>query len=169
ARGSRFAVRSGGAALGTIELQIPGRHNVLNALAAVTVGLELEVGFGHVAEALQGFAGVGRRFEVRGEANGVRVVDDYGHHPTEVLATLAAARGMGGRVLVLFQPHRYTRTAALAEEFGGSFRDADRVWVLDIYSAGEAPIEGVTARRLVESAHAQGQRQVQYAPDARAA
>ena len=169
ARGSRFAVTAGGAGLGTIELRVPGRHNVLNALAAVTVGLELEVGFGHVAEALHGFAGVGRRFETRGEANGVRVVDDYGHHPTEVLATLAAARGMGGRVLVLFQPHRYTRTAALAEEFGGSFRDADRVWVLDIYPAGEAPIEGVTARRLVDCAHAQSQRQVQYAPDAHAA
>jgi UDP-N-acetylmuramate--alanine ligase len=169
ARGSRFSVTSGPATLGTIALEIPGRHNVLNSLAAVAVGLELEIGFGHIAEALAGFSGVGRRFETRGEAAGVRVVDDYGHHPTEVLATLAAARGMGGRVLVLFQPHRYTRTAALAPEFASAFRDADRVWMLDIYAAGEAPIEGVTALGLVECAHAAGQRQLEYAADPRAA
>ena len=167
--GSRFTVITKGVRLGTVEIKIPGRHNVLNALAAIAVGLEVEIGFGHIAEALAGFAGVGRRFETRGEASGVSVVDDYGHHPTEVLATLAAARGRGGRVLVLFQPHRYSRTAALAPEFAGAFRDADHVWILDIYAAGEAPIEGVTARTLVEGAHALGQRHVEYAPHGLAA
>jgi UDP-N-acetylmuramate--alanine ligase len=167
--GSRFTVHAGGERLGEVELQLPGRHNVLNALAAVAVGLEVEVGFGHVQEALAGFRGVGRRFETRGEAAGVRVVDDYGHHPTEIRATLAAARGLGGRVLVLFQPHRYTRTAALAEEFGAAFGDADRVWVTDVYAAGEAPIAGVSGRTLVERAHARGAAHVEHAPDPAAA
>jgi UDP-N-acetylmuramate--alanine ligase len=154
--GSRFRVSHHGRSLGDVELRIPGRHNVLNALAAVAVGLEVEVGFAHIAEALATFPGVARRFETRGEAGGVRVVDDYGHHPTEIAATLAAARGRGGRVLVLFQPHRYSRTDALRREFGRCFADADRVWVLDIYAAGEPPIPGVTARTVVESAREQG-------------
>ena len=154
--GSRFRVTGHGRPLGEIALCIPGRHNVLNALAAVAVGLEVEVGFGHIAEGLATFPGVSRRFETRGEAAGVRVVDDYGHHPTEVAATLAAARGLGGRVLVLFQPHRYSRTQALRREFGGCFAEADRVWVLDIYAAGEAPIRGVSSKTVVESAREQG-------------
>src|SRR5207237_592071 len=116
--GSRFRVDAFGRECGTVELQVPGRHNVLNALAAVAVGLEAEVGFGHIAEALAGFHGVARRFELRGDAHGVQVYDDYGHHPTEIAATLAAARPRGGRVLVVFQPHRYSRTQALAAEFG---------------------------------------------------
>src|SRR5689334_15585915 len=161
--GSRFSVASGGRRLGSVTLNVPGRHNVLNALAAVAVGLEVEVGFGHVAEALEAFRGVGRRFETRGEAQGVRVVDDYGHHPTEIAATLAAARGMGGRVLAIFQPHRYTRTAALREEFGRCFGDADAVWVLDVYAAGETPIDGVNGRTLVQSANAQGAAHVSFA------
>ncbi len=156
AHGSSFRVSHLDRSLGGIELRIPGRHNVLNALAAVAVGLEVEVGFGHIAEALAGFTGVSRRFETRGEAAGVRVVDDYGHHPTEIEATLAAARGLGGRVLVLFQPHRFTRTQALRREFGSCFAGADRVWVLDIYAAGETPIPGISARTLVESAREQG-------------
>jgi len=164
--GSRFRVSHDGKALGGIELRIPGRHNVLNALAAVAVGLEVEVGFGHIAEALATFPGVSRRFETRGETGGVRVVDDYGHHPTEIAATLAAARGLGGRVLVLFQPHRYTRTQALQREFGGCFGEADRVWVLDIYAAGEAPIRGISAQTIVDSAHQQGARQVSPAGSA---
>jgi UDP-N-acetylmuramate--alanine ligase len=158
--GSRFEVRHDGRELGGIELRIPGRHNVLNALAAVAVGLEVEVGFAHIAEALATFPGVSRRFETRGEVGGVRVVDDYGHHPTEIAATLAAARGLGGRVLVLFQPHRFSRTEALRSEFGGCFAEADRVWVLDIYPAGEAPIPGISAKTIVESAHRQGARHV---------
>ena len=167
--GSRFGVTSAGRHLGTIDLQLPGRHNVLNAVAAAAVGLELDIAFGHVAEALGAFRGVSRRFETRGVQDGVRVVDDYGHHPTEIAATLAAARGLGGRVLVIFQPHRYSRTAALKEEFGRCFGDADRVWILDVYAAGEAPVPGATGESLVESARSQGATHVQFAPDAAAA
>jgi UDP-N-acetylmuramate--alanine ligase len=145
------------------ELKIPGRHNVSNAVAAVAVGIELGVGFGHIAEALAGFRGVSRRFELRGERAGVRVIDDYGHHPTEVEATLSAARGMGGRVLVIFQPHRYSRTALLREEFGAAFREADRVWVLEVYAAGESPIEGASGRSIVESAARQGFEHLEFA------
>ena len=166
AHGSRFRVSHDGRALGEIELRIPGRHNVLNALAAVAVGLEVEVGFAHIAEALATFPGVSRRFESRGEAAGVRVVDDYGHPPTEIAATLAAARGLGGRVLVLFQPHRFSRTATLQREFGTCFAEADRVWVLDIYAAGEAPIPGISAKTIVDSAHQQGARHVTAAGSA---
>jgi UDP-N-acetylmuramate--alanine ligase len=158
--GSRFRVTREGRPLGAIELQVPGRHNVLNALAAVAVGLEVEVAFAHIAEALATFPGVARRFETRGQAGGVRVVDDYGHHPTEIAATLTAARGLGGRVLVLFQPHRYSRTEALRREFGGCFTEADRVWVLDVYAAGEPPIPGISAKTIVESAAQQGAKHV---------
>ena len=161
--GSRFLVSASGRALGQIELHVPGHHNVLNALAAIAVGLEVEVGFGHIAESLSEFRGVSRRFETRGEVEGVRVVDDYGHHPTEVIATLAAAKGMGGRVLVIFQPHRYSRTAALQQEFGAAFSDADRVWVLDVYAAGEAVLPGVSGRTIVESAEKLGVRHVTFA------
>ena len=108
------------------------------------------------------FGGVGRRFETRGEVGGVRVVDDYGHHPTEIRATLSAARGLGRRVLVVFQPHRFSRTATLREEFGTAWGDADRVWVLDIYAAGEQPLPGVTGRTVVEAAHAAGARHLSY-------
>jgi len=167
--GSRFGVTSAGRELGAIELQLPGRHNVLNALAAVAVGLEVEVSFAHIAESLGAFRGVSRRFETRGTLGGIRVVDDYGHHPTEIAATLAAARGLGGNLLVIFQPHRYSRTAALREEFGACFGDADRVWILDVYAAGEAPIPGATAPSLVESARLHGARHVEHAPDGAAA
>jgi UDP-N-acetylmuramate--alanine ligase len=109
---------------------------------------------------------VSRRFETRGEAGGVRVVDDYGHHPTEIRATLSAARGLGGRVLVVFQPHRFTRTASLREEFGAAWGDADRVWVLDIYPAGEKPLPGVTGRTVVEAARAAGARHLSFAASA---
>ena len=167
--GSRFRIEAAGEAMGEITLHVPGRHNVLNATAAVAVGLELEIGFGHIAEALDTFRGVGRRFETRGECAGVRVVDDYGHHPTEVAATLAAAKGMGGRVLVIFQPHRYSRTAALREEFGRCFDDSDHAWVLDVYAAGEAPIAGVSGQTVVESAKKHGARHVEYAGSGAAA
>ena len=167
--GARFQVEAFGRELGALELHVPGHHNVLNALAAVTVGLELEVGFALIAEALAGFRGVGRRFETRGEVRGVRVIDDYGHHPTEIRATLAAARGLGGRVLVVFQPHRYSRTAALEDEFARAFGHAERVWVLDIYAAGESPVRGVTSAALVERAVRAGAKHLEYAPDAAAA
>ena len=166
AEGSRFRVSAGESVLGEVELRLPGRHNVLNALAAVTVGLELEVGFAHIAEALAGFRGVSRRFELKGEVAGVRVVDDYAHHPTEVRATLAAARPGTGRRLVVFQPHRFTRTRELSEEFGGSFADADRVWVLDVYGAGEKPIAGISGATIVESARRQGAEHLEHQPDA---
>ncbi len=166
-QGSAFQIEAGGRLLGSIELHVPGRHNALNAMAAVAVGLELEIAFAHIAEALAGFHGVGRRFELRGEAGGVRVFDDYGHHPTEIAATLAAARGLGGgRVLVVFQPHRYSRTDALREEFGRCFGDADLAWVMDVYAAGEIPIAGVTGETVVQSAHAQGATHVRYTPTA---
>ncbi len=165
-QGSVFKIEASGRLLGTIELHVPGRHNALNAMAAVAVGLELEVAFAHIAEALAGFHGVGRRFELRGEAGGVRVFDDYGHHPTEIAATLAAAKGLGGRVLVVFQPHRYSRTAALREEFGRCFGDADVAWVMDVYAAGEAPIAGVSGATVVRSANEQGAAHVRYTPTA---
>ena len=163
--GSRFRLHAGESELGAVELQVPGAHNVLNALAAAAIGLEVEVGFGHIAEALAQFRGVGRRFETRGETQGIRVVDDYGHHPTEIRATLAAARTLGGRVLVLFQPHRYSRTALLKDEFGAAFADAERVWVLDVYAAGEAQMAGVSGRTIVEAAAVRGATHVVYAPD----
>jgi UDP-N-acetylmuramate--alanine ligase len=167
--GARFRVEARGRDRGEVELMIPGRHNVRNALAAVAVGLEVGVGFGHVAESLAAFTGVSRRFETRGTEGGVRVVDDYGHHPTEIMATLGAAKGLGGRVLVIFQPHRYTRTQALLDEFGGAFADAARVWVLEVYPAGEKPIAGVTGRSVVESAARQGHAHVEFADAATAA
>jgi UDP-N-acetylmuramate--alanine ligase len=134
--------------LGPLSLQVPGRHNLQNALAAVAVGLELDLPFDAIARGLSEFRGAERRFEVRGEAGGVLVVDDYGHHPTEIAAALAAARTLDRRIVVAFQPHRFTRTAALLEAFGPSLAAADHVVLSDIYPAGEDPIPGVTLDRL---------------------
>jgi UDP-N-acetylmuramate--alanine ligase len=136
------------ASLGPLALVVPGRHNLLNALAAVTVGLELGLPFDGIVRGLQQFHGVERRFEVRGEPNGVLIVDDYGHHPTEIAATLEAARALGRRLIVAFQPHRYTRTAALMEAFGPALAAADHIVLTDIYPAGEDPIPGVTVETL---------------------
>ncbi len=150
-RFARFQVHTGAGPLGPFELHVPGRHNVLNATAAVAIARQLEVPPGRIAEGLKHYRGVDRRFQQRGETRGVRVIDDYGHHPTEIRATLAAARECcGGRIHVVFQPHRYSRTADLLEQFGGAFADADTVIVLPIYAASEEPIPGVTAERLVE-------------------
>jgi UDP-N-acetylmuramate--alanine ligase len=160
---SRFEVLHRGRVLGEGTLQIPGRHNVLNALAAVAVGLDLEVPFAAIQEALAGFAGVQRRFQIRGEARGILVVDDYGHHPAEIRATLAAAKaGFDRRVITVFQPHRYTRTLHLRQEFLTAFYQSDVLLVMDIYAAGEAPIEGVNARDLAEGIGAHGHREVHY-------
>src|SRR5215469_2703592 len=149
---SRFEVNYKGLVLGPFGLHVPGRHNVLNATAAVAVGVQLGVAPEQIAAGLDSFRGVDRRFQVKGTARGVTVVDDYGHHPTEIVATLKAARECGyGRVLVLFQPHRYTRTRDLMKEFAGAFGDADRVEVLDIYAASEEPIADVTAEALVKA------------------
>jgi UDP-N-acetylmuramate--alanine ligase len=146
---SRFLVTTAAGPLGPFELHVPGRHNVLNATAAVAIAHQLEVAPEKIAEGLNHFRGVDRRFQQRGQARGVTVVDDYGHHPTEIRATLAAARECGHqRIFVVFQPHRYTRTLDLLDEFSGAFRDADTVIVLPIYAASEEPIPGVTAEHL---------------------
>ncbi|MGH7724318.1 MAG: UDP-N-acetylmuramate--L-alanine ligase [Candidatus Eiseniibacteriota bacterium] len=164
--GSRFTVEASERVLGEIEVPVVGRHNVLNALAAVTVGIELEIPFAHVALSLSRFEGVGRRFESKGEAADVLVVDDYAHHPTEIIATLSAARQLGRpRIVVVFQPHRYSRTRALAADFGAAFDAADHVLVTDIYPAGETPIEGVSAELIVGAARSHGHRNVVYAGD----
>jgi len=134
--------------LGTLTLAVPGRHNLLNALAAVAVGMELGLSFDRVAAGLKDFRGAERRFEVRGEPNGILVVDDYGHHPTEIAAVLAAARTLNRRIVVAFQPHRYSRTASLMEAFGPALAAADHIVIADIYSAGEDPIAGVTLDAL---------------------
>jgi UDP-N-acetylmuramate--alanine ligase len=158
---SRFEVAAGGLVLGPFALNVPGRHNVLNATAAVAIGTQLDVSCEHIAHALSGFRGVDRRFQMKGTVRGVTVVDDYGHHPTEIRATLSAARESGfRRVHVIFQPHRYTRTRDLMAEFATAFEEADTVQVLDIYAASEEPIAGVDAPALVRAV---GRKEVQYA------
>ena len=135
--------------LGELRLQVPGRHNVLNALAATAVGLEVGAPFSKIAAALGEFRGAERRFETKGEVNGVLVVDDYGHHPTEIAAVLAAAKaGINRRVIAVFQPHRYTRTQQLLNDFGPAFAGADAIVLTDIYAAGELPIDGIDIEAL---------------------
>ena len=150
--------------LGTLELTVPGRHNLQNALAAVAVGERVGLDFSRVAEALAGFHGAERRFERHGEVNGILIVDDYGHHPTEIAAVISAARAaLGRRLVVAFQPHRYTRTAHLLAAFGPALKGADEVVLTDIYAAGEEPIPGVTADALAESIRAATGRPVHLA------
>jgi UDP-N-acetylmuramate--alanine ligase len=149
--GVRYAIRGvpGGSGEGQIALKVPGNHNLQNALAVVAVGLELGVPFGRIASALAEFSGAERRYEVRGSARGVTVVDDYGHHPTEIAAVLRAARsGTPARIVVVFQPHRYTRTRDLMADFGPALALADVVVLTDIYPAGEPPIPGATLEAL---------------------
>jgi UDP-N-acetylmuramate--alanine ligase len=134
--------------LGTLTLAVPGRHNLLNALAAIAVGMELGLSFDRVAAGLKAFRGAERRFDVRGEPNGILIVDDYGHHPTEIAAVLAAARSFDRRIVVAFQPHRFSRTASLMDAFGPALAAADYVVLTDIYAAGEDPIAGVTLDAL---------------------
>ena len=157
--GSRCTVRYRAAGqpdelLGELRLRVPGRHNLLNALAATTVGLEVGLGFDRIAAGLAEFRGAERRFQVRGEAGGVIVIDDYGHHPTEIAAVIAAARAMNRRLVVIFQPHRYSRTALLMREFGAALSGADEIVLTDIYPAGETPIPGVTVEALAASVSA---------------
>ncbi len=148
---SRFAVTTSKGPLGPFALHVPGRHNVLNATAAVAVADQLDVSPEKIAAGLNAFRGVDRRFQRRGQARGITVVDDYGHHPTEIRATLAAAREFTrGHIHVIFQPHRYTRTRDLLDEFGAAFPDADSVVVLPIYAASEEPLPGITAELLAE-------------------
>ena len=160
---SRFLVIAASGPLGPFELHVPGRHNAANATAAVAIAHQLEIAPENIASGLKSYRGVDRRFQIRGQAKGITVVDDYGHHPTEIRATLAAARECGHRrIHVVFQPHRFSRTRDLLDEFGCAFKDADSVVVLPIYAASEEPIEGVTAELLVERIEGL---LVQFAPD----
>ncbi|MBN1254456.1 MAG: UDP-N-acetylmuramate--L-alanine ligase [Deltaproteobacteria bacterium] len=152
--------------LGGVKLMMPGIHNVYNALAAIACGLELEIEFRLIQEALEGFAGVQRRFQLKGEHGGVTVIDDYAHHPVEIQVTLAAAKGLGQkRVVALFQPHRYTRTRDLFDEFLTAFSQADTLFLTDIYPAGEDPIPGVTAEALFQGFKKRGNVEVFYVPE----
>jgi UDP-N-acetylmuramate--alanine ligase len=160
--GSEFIVRAFGEQMGNIKLVVPGLHNIQNALAAVAVGLDLGIKFEDIARVLAEFRGAERRFQIKGEKNGVLVIDDYGHHPTEIKATLAAARTSGRRVVTLFQPHRYSRTRDLKDEFARSFYGADLLLITDIYAASEDPIEGTTSRALAEQVERFGHRHVEY-------
>ncbi len=152
-----FRVDYGGSSLGEFRLHVPGAHNVLNATAAIAAGIGLDVRPDDIRSALAEFRGVDRRFQLCGQVGGVSVIDDYGHHPTEIHATLAAARQCGyRRIHVIFQPHRYTRTQALMEEFAGAFAAADSLFLLEIYPASEPPIPGVTAQALAQRMIEQG-------------
>jgi UDP-N-acetylmuramate--alanine ligase len=163
---SRFALYHRDTLLGTVKLNVPGLFNVYNAMAAIAVAREMEMTFPVIREGLQRFTGVHRRLDVRGEAGGITVVDDYGHHPTEIRATLAAAKQVWpGRILVVFQPHRYTRTQALFEEFLTAFKDADGLIITDIYPASEEPIPGVNAAALCEAVRRKGHPDAVHLPD----
>ena len=151
--------------LGTIELPIPGVHNVLNALAAIATAMEIKLPFAVIQEALKTFGGVQRRFQLKGTFNGINLIDDYGHHPTEIQATLRAAKAIWkGRLVVLFQPHRYTRTRDLYREFLSAFNQADLLLLTDIYPAGEDPLPGVTSEVLFRGIRERGHKNVLYVP-----
>jgi len=163
---TKFKVEHQGKVLGEIELRVPGRHNVYNALAAIAVGMECGLSFANIAKSLPTFRGVHRRFEMIGEVNGVLVYDDYAHHPSELKATLATAKLVGvQRVIAVFQPHRFSRTLCLKEEFGSAFQDADILVMTEIYSAGEKPIEGVSALTLLEEIQKQTGQKIKYIPE----
>ncbi len=160
---SRYDVYYRGERLGDIHLNVPGLFNVYNSMAAVAVGRELDMKFPVIREGIKAFSGVHRRLELKGRVNDITVIDDYGHHPTEIVATLAAAKQVWkDRLIVVFQPHRYTRTKALFKEFLTAFYDADVLIVMDIYAASEAPIEGVNSRNLSEGIQNKGHKQVKY-------
>jgi UDP-N-acetylmuramate--alanine ligase len=160
---TRFDVSFKQKALGEFRLHVPGLHNVLNATAAIAVGVGLDIDIEHVRAALENFRGVDRRFQLRGTVAGISVIDDYGHHPTEVRATLAAARQCGfGKIHVVFQPHRYTRTQLLMDEFATAFHNADSLLILDIYAANEQPIEGITGEALAGRIREVGKDEASY-------
>ena len=162
--GSSFSVWRGIDVLGRVALRVPGKHNIYNSLAAIAVGLELEVAFEKIAQALGEYSGADRRFQFKGEEAGVTVVDDYGHHPTEIKATLSAARigAPNRRIVVLFQPHRYTRTNDLMDEFASAFNNADVLLVTDIYAASEMAIDGVNAEVLTGRIKSYGHKSANY-------
>lgn len=163
--GSRFRVLHHNTDLGWFELSIPGLHNISNSLAAIAVARELEIEIEIIRKALREFSGVQRRFQIKGEAAGVIVVDDYGHHPTEIKATLAAAVQTQRRVVAAFQPHRYTRTQHLLEDFFTSFNQADKLVIMEIYAAGEKPIPGVSGQAIYEGVKRHGHKDVIFIPD----
>ncbi|MFN2501890.1 MAG: UDP-N-acetylmuramate--L-alanine ligase [Pyrinomonadaceae bacterium] len=165
--GSSFTVSQGETILGEIALPVPGKHNVYNALAATAVALELAIPFEKIVGAFAGFKNADRRFQFKGEIDGITVVDDYGHHPTEIVATLSAAKNSAGnrRKVVIFQPHRYTRTKELMDDFVVAFNNADLLFILDIYAASERPIEGVTAEVLTENIRRYGHKNAYYIGD----
>ncbi len=162
---TRFNVSGPDGSYGSILLNRAGQHNVLNALASIAVGLELDVSFDRIKKALEAVPGVGRRLEIKGEVDGITIVDDYGHHPSEIRTTLEAIRTSwpGRRIVVVFQPHRYTRTRALFDEFARSFYQSDVLIVLPIYAASEEPIPGVTGKGLYEEIRRHGHKDVRYA------
>jgi UDP-N-acetylmuramate--alanine ligase len=159
-----FVAHYKGYRMGEISFAMPGAHNVLNALACIAVAMELDVPFNLIQEGFAGFGGVGRRFQIKGEVNGIMIVDDYGHHPAEIRATLAAAKNgwPERRLVVAFQPHRYTRTKELFSDFVTCFYDADMLVLTEIYAASEKPIEGVTAENLAASIRKHGQKDVTF-------
>lgn len=164
--GSRFEVLSEGKSLGFFELTMPGIHNVSNSLAAIAVGIELGIDIETIKDALKEFSGVERRFQIKGDIKGIIFVDDYGHHPTEIKATLSAAKAVWDRrVVVLFQPHRYTRTRDLLKEFFTAFDQADRVIITEIYPAGENPIDGISASLIYDGIKREGNCETVYIPD----
>jgi UDP-N-acetylmuramate--alanine ligase len=164
-RAAQFSARLKGEHLGRFRVAMPGVHNVRNALAAIAIGLELGVPIAQISQALESFTGVERRFEIVGEKRDIVVIDDYGHHPTEIKATLAAAKGGSKRrLVVLFQPHRYTRTQDLVDEFAVAFNQADLLFLTEIYPAGESPIPGVTGERLAQTIQGSGGPPLTYVP-----
>ncbi len=155
-----------GRELGGLELQVPGRHNIANAMAAVAVGLDLDIPPAVILQALASFTGTGRRFELKKMVNDIMVVEDYGHHPTEIRATLEAARrGWSRRLVAVFQPHRYTRLSKLMKTFATAFNQADVLVITEVYPAGEAPIPGVTGRALFDEVRQFGHKNVHFEPD----
>ncbi len=162
---SRFTVFGWGQELGQIDLRVPGVHNVQNALAAIACALELEIPFERIKEALEGFSGVERRLERKGEVYGITVMDDYAHHPAEIQATLRTVRGLSSRVVAVFQPHRFTRVRDLFQEFLVSFDDADLLFLTEIYPAGEQPIDGISGKALYEAMRERLGEKVRYVAD----
>ncbi len=160
-----FEVQHRGEYLGRMELSVPGKHNVYNALGTLIICLEAGLSFGQIAEAIKEFRGAKRRFQVLGDVNGILVIDDYAHHPTEIRATISAAKATGKRIIALFQPQRYTRTFYLFEQFSSAFHEADEVIIIDIYSpAGEQQIEGISSLKLVELIRKNSNTHAKYIP-----
>jgi len=168
--GSTFEVWRGENKLGELRCNVPGKHSILNSLAATATGLEIGLSFEQISKGMSQFKGVKRRFEFKGEAKGVKVVDDYGHHPTEIRATLSGARkAWAGRIVTFFQPHRYSRTQDCYDDFVKAFDDTDVLFVSDIYAAGESPIPGITSEKLAEDIRSHGHRSVEFIGDVKTA